>query len=102
VEGPFLVGPSARIPPPQREIGAAVWCFSSRSRLMWAPGVGGDRRKRWWRAAALTLFALLAARGGALATDTLLGALMGACGALTGIDFSPRSPSFCSSWGLKR
>jgi hypothetical protein len=54
-------------------------------------GVGlfllGLRLRLWWRAAAATLFALLAACGGVLALDTVLGALTGAGGALIGIGF---------------
>jgi len=54
-------------------------------------GVGlfllGMRLRLWWRVAAATLFALLAACGGALATGTVLGALTGAGGALIGIGF---------------
>lgn len=47
----------------------------------------GMRLRLWWRVAAATLFALLAACGGVLAMDTLLGALTGASGALIGIGF---------------
>ena len=54
-------------------------------------GVGvfllGMRLRLWWRVAAATLFALLAACGGVLALDTVLGALTGASGALIGIGF---------------
>jgi hypothetical protein len=54
-------------------------------------GVGifllGMRLRLWWRVAAATLFALLAACGGVLALDTVLGALSGAGGALIGIGF---------------
>ena len=54
-------------------------------------GVGiflfGMRLRLWWRVAAATLFALLAACGGVLAIDTVLGALTGASGALIGIGF---------------
>jgi hypothetical protein len=54
-------------------------------------GVGlfllGMRLRLWWRVAAAVLFALLAACGGVLAMDTLLGALTGAGGALIGIGF---------------
>jgi hypothetical protein len=54
-------------------------------------GVGlfllGMRLRLWWRVAAATLFALLAACGGVLATDTILGALSGATAALIGIGF---------------
>jgi hypothetical protein len=54
-------------------------------------GVGlflfGMRLRLWWRVAAATLFALLAACGGVLAIDTVLGALTGASGALVGIGF---------------
>jgi hypothetical protein len=54
-------------------------------------GVGlflvGMRLRLWWRVAAATLFALLAACGGVLAMDTVLGALTGAGGALIGIGF---------------
>jgi hypothetical protein len=41
----------------------------------------------WWRVAAATLFALLAACGGVLAMDTILGAFTRASGALIGIGF---------------
>ena len=37
----------------------------------------GMRLRLWWRVAAATLFALLAACGGVLAIDTILGALLG-------------------------
>jgi hypothetical protein len=47
----------------------------------------GMRLRVWWRVAAATLFALLAACGGVLALDTILGALTGAGGALIGIGF---------------
>lgn len=47
----------------------------------------GMRLRLWWRVAAATLFALLVACGGVLATDTILGALTGAGGALIGIGF---------------
>jgi hypothetical protein len=47
----------------------------------------GMRLRVWWRVAAGTLFALLAACGGVLALDTVLGALTGAGGALIGIGF---------------
>ncbi|MGP0051865.1 MAG: ABC transporter permease [Solirubrobacteraceae bacterium] len=47
----------------------------------------GMRLRLWWRVAAATLFALLAACGGVLAMDTVLGALTGAGGALIGIGF---------------
>jgi hypothetical protein len=47
----------------------------------------GMRLRLWWRVAAATLFALLAACGGVLAMDTVLGALAGASGALIGIGF---------------
>jgi hypothetical protein len=54
-------------------------------------GVGlfllGRRLRVWWRIAAATLFAVLAACGGVLALDTVLGALTGAGGALIGIGF---------------
>ena len=54
-------------------------------------GVGvfllGMRLRLWWRVAAATLFALLAACAGVLAIDTVLGALTGAGGALIGIGF---------------
>ena len=54
-------------------------------------GVGlfllGMRLRLWWRVAAATLFALLAAGGGVLAMDTVLGALTGGGGALIGIGF---------------
>ncbi|MGO9900261.1 MAG: hypothetical protein ACLP0J_11335 [Solirubrobacteraceae bacterium] len=54
-------------------------------------GVGlflfGMRLRLWWRVSAATLFALLAACGGVLAIDTVLGALTGAGGALIGIGF---------------
>jgi hypothetical protein len=55
-------------------------------------GVGifllGMRLRLWWRVAAATLNALLAACGGVLAIDTVLGALNGgAGGALIGIGF---------------
>ena len=54
-------------------------------------GVGlfllGMRLRLWWRVAAATLFALLAACGGVLAMDTVLGALTGGGGALIGIGF---------------
>jgi hypothetical protein len=54
-------------------------------------GVGlfllGMRLRLWWRVAAATLFALLAACGGVLAMDTILGALTGASAALIGIGF---------------
>ena len=54
-------------------------------------GVGlfllGMRLRLWWRVAAATLFALLAACGGVLAMDTVLGGLTGAGGALIGIGF---------------
>jgi hypothetical protein len=54
-------------------------------------GVGvfllGMRLRLWWRVAAATLFALLAACAGVLALDTVLGALTGAGGALIGIGF---------------
>jgi hypothetical protein len=47
----------------------------------------GKRFRLWWRVAAATLFALLAAVGGVLAIDTILGALTGASAALIGIGF---------------
>jgi ABC-2 family transporter protein len=47
----------------------------------------GMRLRLWWRVAAATLFAVLAACGGVLALDTVLGALTGAGGALIGIGF---------------
>jgi hypothetical protein len=47
----------------------------------------GMRLRLWWRVAAATLFALLAACGGVLAIDTILGALSGATAALIGIGF---------------
>jgi hypothetical protein len=47
----------------------------------------GMRFRLWWRVAAGTLFALLAAAGGVLAMDTILGALTGAGAALIGIGF---------------
>jgi len=47
----------------------------------------GMRLRLWWRVAAATLFALLAACGGVLAIDTILGALTGATAALIGIGF---------------
>lgn len=47
----------------------------------------GMRLRLWWRVAAATLFALLAACAGVLAMDTVLGALTGASGALIGIGF---------------
>jgi hypothetical protein len=47
----------------------------------------GMRFRLWWRVAAATLFALLAAVGGVLALDTILGALTGAGAALIGIGF---------------
>ncbi len=47
----------------------------------------GMRLRLWWRVAAATLFALLAACGGVLALDTVLGALTGASAALIGIGF---------------
>ena len=47
----------------------------------------GMRMRLWWRVAAGTLFALLAACGGVLAIDTVLRALTGAGGALVGIGF---------------
>jgi hypothetical protein len=47
----------------------------------------GMRLRLWWRVAAATLFALLAACGGVLALDTMLGALTGATAALIGIGF---------------
>lgn len=47
----------------------------------------GMRLRLWWRVAAATMFALLAACGGVLAIDTTLGALTGATGALIGIGF---------------
>ena len=47
----------------------------------------GSRLRLWWRVAAATLFALLAACAGVLALDTVLGALTGAGGALIGIGF---------------
>ncbi len=47
----------------------------------------GMRLRLWWRVAAATLFALLAACGGVLALDTVLGALTGASSALIGIGF---------------
>jgi hypothetical protein len=47
----------------------------------------GMRLRLWWRVAAATLFALLAACGGVLAMDTVLGALTGSGGALIGIGF---------------
>jgi hypothetical protein len=54
-------------------------------------GVGifllGMRLRLWWRVAAATLFAMLAACGGVLAIDTVLGALTGAGSALIGIGF---------------
>jgi hypothetical protein len=54
-------------------------------------GVGlfllGMHLRLWWRVAAATLFALLAACGGVLAIDTILGALTGATAALIGIGF---------------
>jgi hypothetical protein len=54
-------------------------------------GVGlfllGMRLRLWWRVAAAALFALLAACGGVLAIDTILGALTGASAALIGLGF---------------
>jgi hypothetical protein len=54
-------------------------------------GVGlfllGMRLRLWWRVAAAALFALLAACGGVLAVDTVLGALRGGGVALIGIGF---------------
>lgn len=54
-------------------------------------GVGifllGMRLRLWWRATAASLYALLAACGGVLAMDTVLGALTGGSGALLGIGF---------------
>jgi hypothetical protein len=47
----------------------------------------GMRFRLWWRVAAATLFALLAALGGVLALDTILGALTSAGAALIGIGF---------------
>jgi hypothetical protein len=47
----------------------------------------GMRLRLWWRVAAATLFALLAACGGVLAMDTVFGALTGASGELIGIGF---------------
>jgi hypothetical protein len=47
----------------------------------------GMRLRLWWRVAAATLFALLAACGGVLAMDTILGALTGATVPLIGIGF---------------
>jgi hypothetical protein len=47
----------------------------------------GMRLRLWWRLAAAIVFALLAACGGVLALDTVLGALTGAGGALIGIGF---------------
>jgi len=47
----------------------------------------GMRLRLWWRVAAATVFASLAACGGVLALDTVLGALNGASGALIGIGF---------------
>jgi len=47
----------------------------------------GLRFRLWWRVAAGTLFALLAAAAGVLALDTILGALTGASAALIGIGF---------------
>jgi len=47
----------------------------------------GMRLRLWWRVLAATLFALLAACGGVLAIDTVLGALTGSSGALIGIGF---------------
>lgn len=47
----------------------------------------GMRLRLWWRVAAATVFALLAACGGVLALDAVLGALTGAGGALIGIGF---------------
>jgi hypothetical protein len=47
----------------------------------------GMRLRLWWRVAAATLFALLAACGGVLAMNTILGALTGASAALIGIGF---------------
>jgi hypothetical protein len=47
----------------------------------------GMRFRVWWRVAAATLFALLAAVGGVLALDTILGALTGAGATLIGIGF---------------
>jgi hypothetical protein len=47
----------------------------------------GMRLRLWWRVAAATLFALLAACGGVLALDTVLGVLTGTSGALIGIGF---------------
>lgn len=47
----------------------------------------GMRLRLWWRVAAATLFALLAACAGVLAMDTILGALTGATAALIGIGF---------------
>jgi hypothetical protein len=47
----------------------------------------GMRLRLWWRVAAATLFALLAACGGVLALDTILGALTGHTAALIGIGF---------------
>ncbi len=45
----------------------------------------GMRLRLWWRVAAAALFAVLAACGGVLALDTVLGAFTGASGALIGI-----------------
>ena len=54
-------------------------------------GVGlflvGMRLRLWWRVAAATLFALLAACAGVLAMDTILGALTGAAAPLIGLGF---------------
>jgi hypothetical protein len=47
----------------------------------------GMRLRLWWRVAAATLFALLAAVGGVVALDPILGALTGAGAALIGIGF---------------
>jgi len=47
----------------------------------------GARFRLWWRVAAATVFALLAACAGTLALDTILGGLTGAGGALIGIGF---------------
>jgi hypothetical protein len=47
----------------------------------------GMRLRLWWRVAAATLFALLAACAGVLAMNTILGALTGATAALIGIGF---------------
>ncbi len=47
----------------------------------------GMRRRLWWRVAAASLFALLAAAGGVLALDTVLGAFTGGTAELLAIGF---------------